>query len=171
VQELFFTNMFVRKEITSSLVLLLFGVGFLLYDLKYPLDQWANPGPGVFPLVVGAVLVILAAWLLAQEVRRKKPQGTKESDEVARISISTFLQRNRGEVKPLLMIIVFIIYLLMVKWVGFFVSNFLFVIISSRLMGAKGWGKPIALSAGINLFCYFLFVAWIKLSFPRGVLF
>jgi hypothetical protein len=38
-------------------------------------------------------------------------------------------------------------------------------------MGAKGWAKPIALSAGVNLFCYFLFVAWIKLSFPRGILF
>lgn len=160
-----------RKEIESSLVILLFGVGFLLYDIKYPLDQWANPGPGVFPLAVGAVLVVLAAWQLAQELRKPKPQRAKEDDEGSGKSITPFLQRKRGEAKPLLMIAVFIIYLLMVKWIGFFVSNFLFVIISSRLMGAKGWGKPIALSAGINLFCYFLFVAWIKLSFPKGVLF
>jgi hypothetical protein len=160
-----------RKEIASSLVVFLFGVVFLLYDLKYPLDQWANPGPGVFPLVVGAVLVILAAWQLAQEVRKPKPQGTKANDEGTRKSITSFLQRNSIEAKPLFMIAVFVVYLLMVKWVGFFISNFLFVIISSKLMGAKGWGKPIALSAGVNLFCYFLFVAWIKLSFPRGVLF
>jgi hypothetical protein len=160
-----------RKEIASSLVLFLFGVVFLLYDFKYPLDQWANPGPGVFPLIVGAVLVILAAWLLAQEVRRHKLQGAKESDGGAGRSIPGFFQRNRSEAKPLFMIAVFIVYLLMVKWVGFFVSTFLFVIISSRLMGAKGWGKPIALSAGVSLFCYLLFVAWIKLSFPRGVLF
>ncbi len=163
--------MFIRKEITSSLVILFFGVGFLLYDLKYPLDQWANPGPGVFPLVIGAVVVVLTAWLLVQEVRKLKSQGAKEGDEGARQSITPLLQRSSAEAKPLFMIVVFIIYLLMVKWVGFFVSNFLFVILSSRLMGAKGWGKPIALSAGINLFCYFLFVAWIKLSFPRGVLF
>ena len=163
--------MFIRKDITSSLVILLFGVGFLLYDLKYPLDQWANPGPGVFPLVIGAVLVVLAAWLLVQEARKPKSQGAKENDLGSRKSITSLLQRSRAEAKPLFMIVVFIIYLLMVKWVGFFVSNFLFVIISSRLMGAKGWGKPVALSAGINLFCYFLFVAWIKLSFPRGFLF
>ena len=163
--------MFVRKEIASSLVLFLFGVFFLLYDLKYPLDQWANPGPGVFPLVVGGVLVILAAWQLTQEVRKPKAQGAKENDEAAKKSITPFLQRNRGEAKALFMIAAFIVYLLMVKWVGFFISNFLFVIISSKLMGTKGWRKPIALSAGINLFCYFLFVAWIKLSFPRGVLF
>jgi hypothetical protein len=159
-----------RKEIVSSLVLFFFGVIFLLYDLKYPLDQWANPGPGVFPLFVGAVLVILAAWQLAQEVRKPKPQG-RDNDEGTRKSITAILQRTSLEAKPLVMIVIFILYLLMVKWVGFFVSNFFFVIISSRLMGAKGWGKPIALSTGVNLFCYLLFVAWIKLSFPRGFLF
>jgi hypothetical protein len=160
-----------RKEIESSLVLLLFGAVFLLYDLKYPLDQWANPGPGVFPLIVGGALVILAGWLLAQEVRKPKPQGAEKSDGGPRKSISGFLQGDRTEAKPLVMIAVFVFYLLMVRWVGFFVSNFFFVIFSSKLMGAKGWGKPIALSAGVNLFCYVLFVAWIKLSFPRGVLF
>ncbi len=164
--------MFIRKEIASSLVILLFGVGFMLYNLKYPLDQWANPGPGVFPLVVGAVLVILAGWQLTQEVRKQhKLQEPKDGEEESGKSITALLRAKTGEAKPLIMIVVFIAYLLLVKWVGFFVSNFLFVIISSRLMGAKGWRGPIALSAGINLFCYFLFVAWIKLSFPGGVLF
>jgi putative tricarboxylic transport membrane protein len=163
--------MSVRKEITSSLVLLLFGVGFLLYDLKYPLDQWANPGPAVFPLMVGMVLVTLAAWQLVQEVRKPNPKGSKENEEEARNSITAFLRRNRGETKPLVLIAAFIVYLLMVKWVGFFISNFMFVIISSRLLGAKDWGRPIALSAGVSLFCYFLFEVWLKLSFPRGILF
>jgi hypothetical protein len=69
------------------------------------------------------------------------------------------------------MIAVFIVYLLMVKWAGFFISNFLFVIISSKLIGAKDWARPIALSVAVSLFCYFLFEVWLKLSFPRGVLF
>jgi hypothetical protein len=170
-KEPLFTNMFVRKEIASSVVILLFGVVFLLYDLKYPLDQWANPGPGVFPLLVGALLVILAAWQLAQEVRKLKPHGAKEDHEGTKQWISEFLQRSRGETKPLLMIAAFIVYLLMVKWVGFFISTFIFVIISSKLIGAKDWGRPIALSAGVGLFCYFLFEVWLKLSFPRGVSF
>lgn len=160
-----------RKEIESSLVLFLFGAVFLLYDLKYPLDQRANPGPGVFPLIVGGALVILAGWLLVQEVRKPKPQGVEKSNGGPKKSILGFLQGDRADAKPLFMIAVFVFYLLMVRWVGFFASNFFFVIISSKLMGAKGWGKPIALSAGVNLFCYFLFVAWIKLSFPKGVLF
>ena len=163
--------MSVRKKIASSLVLILFGVGFLFYSAKYSMDTWANPGPGVFPLMVGAVLVTLAALQLLQGVRKSKTKEMKENDEGRGISIREFLRRNKGEVKPLLMIAVFIVYLLMVKWVGFFISNFLFVIISSRLIGARDWGRPIALSAGVNFFCYFLFEIWLKLSFPRGVLF
>lgn len=163
--------MFARKEIASSLVLILFGVVFLLYNIKYPLDTLANPGPGVFPLMVGAVLVVLAAWQLIHDVRKPKPEGAKESHEGAGRSIGKFLQRDNAETKPLLMISIFIVYLLMVKWVGFFISNFLFVIISSKIIGARDWGRPIALSAGISLFCYFLFEVWLKLSLPRGAFF
>jgi hypothetical protein len=163
--------MFIRKEIASSLVLVLFGVGFLLYNTKYSVDTWANPGPAVFPLMVGAVLVILAALELLQDVRKSKPKEIKESNEESGSSIRGFFRTKKGDAKPLLMIAVFIVYLLMVKWVGFFISNFLFVIISSKLMGARDWGRPIALSAGISLFCYFLFEVWLKLAFPRGALF
>ncbi len=163
--------MFLRKEIASSLIILFFGVGFLLYNLKYPLEQWANPGPGVFPLMVGALLVILVVWQLIQEVRRPRSEETEESHEGVGSPIRGFFQRARGETRPLLLIVFFIVYLLMVKWVGFFTSNFFFVIISSKLIGARGWGRPIALSAGVSLFCYFLFEVWLKLSFPRGALF
>ena len=121
--------------------------------------------------MVGVVLVILATWQLVQDVRKPKPQEAKKNHEGTRKSITEFLQRYRVEANPLLMIAVFVVYLLMVKWVGYFISNFLFVIISSKLIRAKDWGRPIALSAGVNLFCYFLFEVWLKLSFPRGILF
>ena len=70
--------MAIRKEIVGSLVFILFGVGFLLYDLNYPLDQWANPGPGVFPLIVGVTLVILAAWQLLHALWKPNRQTGRE---------------------------------------------------------------------------------------------
>jgi hypothetical protein len=164
-------DMMTRKELTGSLFLVLFGAGYLLCNTKYPLDQWANPGPGVFPLMAGAVLVILASCRLIQSFR--KPKTTEETKRVEKgiHSLIASLYEGKTETKPLLMISVFILYLMMVKWVGFFVSNSLFVIMTSRLMGARGWGRPISLSAGVNIFCYFLFEVWLKLSFPRGFLF
>lgn len=160
-----------RKEITSSLILILLGVGYLFYNTKYSLDTWANPGPGVFPLIVGGMFVIFSACQLVQSFQKPKPSGYKENQGRKIRLIPQFIQRDRRETKPLFLIAVFIIYLMMIKWVGFFSSNFLFVILSSRLMGARDWGRPIALSVGVNLFCYFLFVVWLRLSLPRGILF
>ena len=153
--------LFGRKEVLSSLVLVLFGAVFLLYDIKYPLDEPANPGPGVFPLLVGAVLVILACWQLVRSCR---------SAAEVRPATET-LPKETGGTRVLLMVAVFVVYLLMVKWVGFFTSNFLFVIVSSRLLGSKDWKSPVLLSLGIDLFCYLLFEVWLKVSFPRGILF
>jgi putative tricarboxylic transport membrane protein len=158
----------VRKEMASSLVLLLFGLGYLLFDLKYSLDTWANPGPGIFPLMAGGVLVILSVYQSVQVFRRRR-RGEGEGTCVGNRSILELLKA--AERKPLLMIGLFVIYLLMVQWVGFFISDFLFVVFCSKLIGAKGWGRAVAFSAGVNLFCYFLFEVWLKLSFPRGVLF
>ena len=163
--------MSLRKEIASSLILILFGAVFLLYDIKYPLDQRENPGPGAFPLIVGAVLVFLAAWQLVQAIQKTKMPAREERSKGDANIAGEIPKKDRGDTKVLLMIAVFIIYLLMVKWIGFFTSNFLFVIVSSKFMGARDWKGPILLSAGINLFCYFLFEVWLKLSFPKGILY
>jgi hypothetical protein len=53
-----------RKEIASSLVLILFSMTFLIYTARYPLETWESPGPAVFPLILGGILLILASGQL-----------------------------------------------------------------------------------------------------------
>jgi hypothetical protein len=159
-----------RKEITGSLVFILFGTGYLAYNTAYSIDTWNNPGPGVFPLIVGGVFILLAVFQLIQDLRRPKRQEGRENTGFRVKSAKAILQERRG-IKPLLLVMVFAIYLLMIRWVGFFASNFIFVIVSSRLLGAKDWGRPSALALGICLFCYMLFEVWLKLSLPKGLLF
>jgi putative tricarboxylic transport membrane protein len=149
----------VRKETESSIVVVLTGVVFLLYNMKYSLGQWANPGPGVFPLMVGGVWVVLAGWHLVSVLRKHKAAA------------KDLLEENKGKTKALFMIGALVFYLLIVKWAGFFITTFLFVVICGRLAGAREWGRPIALSIGINLFCYLLFGMWLKLAFPKGIFF
>ena len=61
-----------RKEIASSLALILFSAIFLVYTTRYPLDDWENPGPAVFPLILGGVLLLLAAWQLIRALLAPK---------------------------------------------------------------------------------------------------
>jgi putative tricarboxylic transport membrane protein len=160
-----------RKEIASSLALILFSMTFLIYTTRYPLETWESPGPAVFPLLLGGVLLILAAWQLIRALLAPKipdREGKKGSNIE---SLKKFLHDNEGETKVLYLTAMLILYLLMMQWVGFFISTFLLVVLSSRLIEAKEWGRPIALSVGVGLCCYFLFEVWLKLSFPRGILF
>jgi putative tricarboxylic transport membrane protein len=160
-----------RKEIASSLVLILFSLTFLIYTTRYPLDDWASPGPAVFPLLLGGVLLLLAVWQLIRAflAPRTPDRGGEKGSKVR--ALKAFLHDKQGEAKVLILTSLLVLYILMMQWIGFFVSTFLLVILSSRLMEAKDWIKPILLSAGVGLFCYFLFEVWLKLSFPRGIFF
>jgi putative tricarboxylic transport membrane protein len=160
-----------RKEIASSLVLILFSMVFLVYTTRYPLDNWESPGPAVFPLILGGVLLILSAWQMIRALLAPKIPGKVMEKGSTIQAFQKFLHDNQGEAKVVILTIMLILYILMMKWIGFFVSTFLLTILASRLMEAKDWGRPIALAVGVCLFCYFLFVVWIKLSFPTGILF
>lgn len=161
-----------RKEIASNVVVVLFGAAFLAYSTRYPMDTWESPGPGVFPLILGTVLTILSA---GQLVRAVSSSGSKhhhlEKHRKEGPSMAESIIGNHGDGKAIRMIAVFIIYLLIMERLGFFVSSFIFAIFSSRLAGSSGWGRPVALSAVLSLFCYILFEVWLKLSLPRGILF
>jgi hypothetical protein len=160
-----------RKEIVSSSVLILFSLTFLIYTTRYPLDDWESPGPAVFPLLAGGVLLLLAAWQLIRAFLAPKTSDRAVQKGSLVTSLQAFFHENQGEAKVFALTALLIAYILLMQWIGFFVSTFLLTILSSRLMEAKGWIKPIVLSAGIGLFCYSLFEVWLKLSFPRGILF
>jgi putative tricarboxylic transport membrane protein len=158
------------KEITSSLVFILLGAGYLAYNTRHSIDTWNNPGPGIFPLIAGGVLILLAVGQLIQTLRQPGKEGDRKNAGFSLNSVRESLPKS-GEIKPLVLTGVFVVYLLMIQGVGFFVSNFVFVVVSSRLMGAKDWARPAALALGICLFCYLLFEMWLKLSLPGGLLF
>jgi len=154
-----------HKEVITSIILALFGISYLIYNSVYPLGTLANPGPAVFPLVVGLLTVILIAWQLFQKGIQLKFKGEKAKREPIRFS-----EALKKEQKPFLMVVILIIYLVAVSWIGFLTSTFLLVVISSKLMGARDWVRPVGLGFGVMLFCYFLFEVWLKLSLPTGFL-
>lgn len=155
-----------RKEITSGLVFILLGLGYLAYNLKYPLDTLNNPGPGLFPLIIGGLFTLLAIYQLVHVLRISIPE--EREGKVQLQSVKGIPHGWKRESRPLILAGAFVLYLILIPWAGFFVSNFLFVVICCRLMGARDWKRPLSLAAGINLFCYLLFDIWLKLSLPRG---
>src|SRR5574342_701954 len=116
-----------RKDSLSSAVLLLMGGGYLWYDLRYPLDTLDNPGPGIFPLAVGLLLVSLATLQLARcgRVLLTRPSATPGEPSV---SPGSTPDQAQSEHAPWLMVGILVLYLLVVNWIGFRTSTFILVI-------------------------------------------
>jgi hypothetical protein len=104
-----------RKEIASTLVVLLFGAGYLAYSTEYPMGTWNNPGPRVFPLFVGGVLVLLAFGHFIQSLRSRKREEREEDAQPTKKPLRAS--------RPFFLAAVFIVYILMIDGAGFFVST------------------------------------------------
>jgi putative tricarboxylic transport membrane protein len=159
-----------QKEIVSSLVVILFGCAFLAYSTRYPIDTWENPGPAVFPLIVGVILTLLAAGQLVRSLW-KGERHVSRGGKGHRRTRWAWLKRGENGFTALAMIGLFVLYLLAIQGLGFFASTFCFAVLTSRLAGARDLLKPVGLAAGLTLGCYLLFEVWLKISFPRGVAF
>jgi hypothetical protein len=134
---------------------------YLVANRRYPLDSLTAPGPGVFPLGVGLILLGLAGWQACRALaawrgaRRMRP----EEGEVI-----------RSPKHPLRMIGLVVAYAAAIGTIGFFGASFALVLASSRLLGARGWVRPAALALGVTSVAYVIFVVWLGVPLPTGLL-
>ncbi len=158
-----------RKDALCSAVLLLIGGGYLWHDSRYSLDTLANPGPGVFPLVVGLLLVALAATQLARSGGRLLLAPPTEKPGSPAACPPDAPSQTRSEGIPWLMVGILVLYLMVVSRIGFLTSTFVLIIICSKLMGTPGWKRPVLLAAGLIIACHLLFSIWLKVPLPTGL--
>ncbi|MFH1934117.1 MAG: tripartite tricarboxylate transporter TctB family protein [Pseudomonadota bacterium] len=62
-------------------------------------------------------------------------------------------------------------YILAIIKVGFFVSSFIFMLIVMFMLGSKRYVSIAAISAGFVLLTYLIFVYFLHINLPHGVLF
>lgn len=160
----------IRREIRASLVLAIFGVAYLAYAARYPLDTLANPGPGLFPLAVGGLVVALAAWQVFRATRALKRARRGDGSGGEAEPAEGLPPDAASEWKPSVMVAILVVYLVGVRWAGFFVSTGAIILACGKLMGAPGWARPILLALGVLLGCYLLFEVWLKVPLPKGYL-
>jgi hypothetical protein len=154
-----------RRDLVAGTVLLLLAGGYLAASLRYPLGALADPGPAVFPLAVGLLLLMLAAIQVVEAGRALRRGGPSEAGAPARDE-----DRAGRSGLPLIMVAGLVVYLLAMPWLGFYPASVLLVIFSSQIMGTRGWGVHILLAAGVLLVCVLVFTLWLKMPLPRGVL-
>jgi len=140
----------VSRDGWSAAGLALLAIVYLMIARRYPLDTLATPGPGVMPLIAGVALLAVAIWLMV--ARTAIPTRPMESSSVLG--------------PPFVLATALVLYTAVLPRLGFIASSFALVVLASRLMGARGWWRPVALALGVAAAAHLLFARWLGVPLP-----
>ncbi len=142
-----------------GVVIFLFGGATVLLSLKMPIGTFRTAGTGMFPLILGILLMILSGAFVSriffegreEQVKKEVSIESSESPKQLIFFLGTMV----------------LVTLFFNKW-GYPLSAFLLMLALLRVLGVKRWTLTLPLSLMIAVVCYFLFVQWLKIPLPKG---
>jgi len=145
-----------RALLGTSIVASLLAVAYLAEAMRYPRGTMAQPGPGLFPLAVGVLLLIVAVgsglevWLDGTSGDMGWPRG---SDALRVLAV---LATSLG-------------YVVLLPYVGHPVAATLVTLAVLQVMHVRGWVLKVGLSLGLGLGSYYLFAVVLGVPLPAGI--
>lgn len=140
--------------------LLIMGVIFLE---GYPLWAGTAPGRGLFPLIAAVGVILCGLSIMATAVFAARRERDQDGDpkvfsikpkEIYNLSVFTG--------------IAVLVYLL-TKYLGLIPCVTLGTIFYAKLLSDEKWGKCVLIGLGTGVVIYLIFVAFLKVNFPKGI--
>jgi hypothetical protein len=149
-------------ELASSAVLILIGVVYLIVGTRYPWGKLADPGPGFFPIVIGALFLLGAAVIFISAFLSHRARGADRAP-------ADVIGKGSGSKKLWLLLLFSAFYLFALDWLGHLVGSPLLMLFTTRLMGMKSWWQCLLLAIGATIGTYLVFALWLQMPLPRGI--
>ena len=142
----------------ADALLLLFGAVTALLALQLPLGRLHAPGSGLFPLVLGCVLMGLAAGHLGQAV-------------VARAASASPVASTRRPTRVsrmMLFLATLALAIGLLDILGYPLVAFLLMLALLGILGLRRRRTAGLIAAGAAALAYHLFVQWLRIPLPKG---
>lgn len=136
----------------GSIAPLLLGVVCLFYSYSLSLGRITNPGPGLWPFTVSAVIVVASLVLLITERSEDYERFTGKTWLVVAGALSTG------------------VFIYLFQWFGFIVPAFLTLVFWLRYLGKESWKMGFGLAALVTAVFYVLFAILLGIPLPESVL-
>ena len=125
-----------------------------------------HPGPGLYPMIVGAFLIAAAAGCLVRELLGRRAAAARSRDAAPAGNLSP--GGVPGKTLPLMGSMA--AYVLVLQPLGFPASICLFLLVAIRLFGFRRWAPAFGMAAILTALSYVVFVLWLKVPLPLGIL-
>ena len=137
----------------TALPFLILGVFVICESAKMPMGSFNDPDTGLFPLLLGIILLISSLIsLLVSNLR-----GIRELSPAASLRNVIYAVGS------------LILFRFCLPVFGYSLTTFLTLVFLIKMVGLQRWGKTIAYSLLFTGACYLLFVEGLGIQFPRGI--
>lgn len=149
------------SNLFASSVTTVIGLVYLITALKYNPGSLSNPGPGLFPRILGSTFLLCSLILLFASWRNR--------DDIANSLSKLFTAAEKRNMPKLVASIISVAaYILLVDYAGFLITSSVFVAVFGYLMGGRNWLRNIILGIGTGLSFYWLFWVVMRVPLPLG---
>jgi putative tricarboxylic transport membrane protein len=144
-----------RTLIGVDIAALMFSLLYLWGALEYSLGTFAQPGPGLFPLFIGVLLLsssigsLLSHLWTPMEGELHMPKG-KELERVLAVVGGT------------------VAYVVLLPVIGHILASILTVFIVLHSMGLPSWGLKLGFAVAVSLGSFYLFDIILQVPLPRA---
>ncbi len=150
------------KDAASAVFLFSVGIFYLISSLEYEAGALDDPGPGLFPRIIGLVIIFTNLFLLFLSLRRRAG-GTKSKLLPPELKGSRLFSAG-------MIVGAVILYLLVLDKVGFLLASPLLVFFLAWVMGGNNWIANLILGVVSSGFIYWLFWIIMRVPIPTGSL-
>jgi len=138
----------------------MFGLAYIIEALSYPRGTMAQPGPGLYPLLLGT-LILLSSLGTSLELMFRRFE--KEGDAI--------WPRGASGRRLLFVLAASLAYGLLLPYLGHPFIATLVTLVVLQVMGVRSWPRKITLALLIGIGSYYLFGKLLAVPLPMGVLF
>ena len=153
------------SETVTAAVLVLVGLGYGLQATREGIGSASDSGPGLFPLAVAVVLVVSGLVVVAQEYRSETGAAVSVDDDGGALEDAEVHWPRVALVLLASLVVPFV-----ASTVGFVTSLSVAMAVIAKVMGMRGWWRPAALGIGFGVVTWWVFVYWLVVPLPAGVL-
>jgi putative tricarboxylic transport membrane protein len=124
---------------------------------RYTYWTATGPGAGFFPFWLGLVLALLSSLMLVSAVRQPDAGAA-------------WLPTGHGAARFVVVVVVTGLFIALLPLLGMVLGTALFLGVLLRMLEGHSWRATLAVAVGAAVANWALFVQWLKVPFPVGVL-
>lgn len=148
-----------KYDIYSGIFLAVISIGTCILSYRLGLGEIHSPGPGLIPFGVAGVLFFMSVGLIIRCIM----EGVKRPFEGQAF-------KGISWERTILVLIGLFGFGIGFNSLGFSICIFLLIVFLLSVVGRQNWWLTILTSVLTVVISYLIFIVWLKVPFPRGLL-